>query len=182
MLESIAARVSGLLGRGSPLIRQLRPAYETLLRWSNGRHGIPCTINGVEFRRDPRCRQYYPGNFDYEPAVAAYLRAMLKPGQICFDVGANVGYYILQFAYWTHPSGRVVAFEPNPGPRNVLERQIAVNRLTDRVEVVAAAAADRSGEASLYLPAEDRQGLDGVSRLGSPDRGIATRSAQSSSQ
>ncbi len=86
MLESIAARVSGLLGRRSPLIRQLRPAYETLLSWSNGGHGIPCTINGVEFRRDPRCRQYYSSNFDYEPAVAAYLRAMVKPDQICFDV------------------------------------------------------------------------------------------------
>lgn len=173
MLEAIANRVSGLLGRGSPLVRQLRPAYEALLSWSNGGHGIPCTINGVEFRRDPRCRQHYPGNFDYESAVAAYLRAMVRPDQTCFDVGANVGYYVLQLAYWTRPSGRVFAFEPNPGPRAVLQRQIAVNRLADRVEVVASAVADRSGETTLYLPAQDRQGLDGVSRLGSPDSSIA---------
>jgi hypothetical protein len=33
--------------------------------------------------------------------------------------------------------------------------------------------ADRSGEATLYLPAADRQGLDGVSRLGAPDRSLA---------
>jgi FkbM family methyltransferase len=173
MLEEIATRVSELLGRDSSLVRQLRPAYETLLSWSNGGHGIPCTINGVEFRRDPRCRQHYSGNFDYEPAVAAYLRAMVRPDEICFDVGADVGYYVVQLAYWTRPSGRVFAFEPNPGPRAVLEQQIAVNRLADRVEVVAAAAADRSGETTLYLPAEDRQGLDGVSRLGSPDSSIA---------
>jgi FkbM family methyltransferase len=173
MLDSIANRVSGLLGRDSLLIRRLRPAYEALLSWSNGENGLPCVINGVEFRRDPHCRRYYPGVFDYEPAVAGYLRAMLEPGQICFDVGANVGYYVMQFARWTCPSGRVVAFEPNPGPRAVLERQIAINRLADRVDVVAAAVADRSGETALYLPADDQQGLDGVSRLGSPDSSIA---------
>src|SRR5512146_90122 len=173
MLEAIANRVSELFGRESLLIRQLRPAYETLLSWSSGAHGIPCTINGIELRRDPHCRQHYPANFDYEPAVAAYLRGMVKPDRICFDVGANVGYYVLQFAYWTRPSGRVLAFEPNPGARVVLERQIAVNGLSDRVEVVTAAVADHSGEATLYLPAEDRRGLDGVSRLGAPDRSLS---------
>jgi FkbM family methyltransferase len=174
MLEAIANRLSEMLGRDSSLIRQLRPAYETLLSWSSGGHGIPCTLNGIDLRRDPRCRNYYPDNFDYEPAVAAYLRAMVKADWVCFDVGANVGYYALQFAYWIRPSGRVVAFEPNPGPRAVLERQIAVNDLSGRVEVVAAAIADASGETALYLPASDRQGLDGLSRLGNPDRSLAS--------
>ncbi len=173
MLEKIASKVSGMFGRESLLVRQLRPAYETFLSWSGGGHGIPCTINGIELRRDPRCRQHYPANLDYEPAVAAYLRAMVKPGQICFDVGANVGYYVLQFAYWTRPCGRVLAFEPNPGPHAVLERQVTVNDLSGRIEIIAAAVADKSGQATLYLPAQERQGLDGVSRLGSPDRSLA---------
>ena len=161
------------MGRDSSLVRQLRPAYETLLSWSSGGHGIPCTINGIELRRDPRCKYRYPSSFDYEPAVAAYLRAMTRPDQIRFDVGVNVGYYVLQVAYWTRPSGRVLAFEPNPGPRAVLERQIAVNGLSDRVEIVAAAVADHPGEATLYLLAEDQQGLDGVSRLGAPDQSLS---------
>ena len=173
MLEAIANRVSELLGRDSSLVRHLRPAYETLLNWSSGGHGVPCTINGIELRRDPRCRQHYPADFNYEPAVAAYLRAMVRPDWVCFDVGANVGYYVLQLAYWTRPFGRVLAFEPNPGPRAVLERQIAVNGLFGRVEVAAAAVAGGSGQTTLYLPAEDHQGLDGVSRLGAPDRSLA---------
>jgi FkbM family methyltransferase len=173
MFEAIATRVSELLGRDSPLIRQMRPAYETLLSWSSGGRGIPFIINGIELRRDPRYRQHYPENFSYEPEVAAYLRAMIKPDQICFDVGANVGYYVLQFAHWTRPSGHVLAFEPNPGPRAVLERQIVVNGLSGRVEVVKAAVANCSGETTLYLPGADTQRLHGVSRLGAPDRSLA---------
>lgn len=59
---------------------------------------------------------------------------MVKPNQICFDVGANVGYYVIQFVYRSRPGGRVFAFEPNPESRVTLERQIAVNHLLDRVE------------------------------------------------
>jgi FkbM family methyltransferase len=169
MLDKLATRVATLLGHDSPIVRRLRPAYETLLSWSNRGCGVPCTINGVALRRDPRCRQYYPYNFDYEPAVAAQLRAMVRPEQICFDVGANVGYYALQFAHWCRPSGRVLAFEPNPGPRLVLERQIAVNRLAHRVEVVPFAVAETSGETTLYVPGANHQGLHGISRLGAAD-------------
>lgn len=111
MLEAIASGVSRLLGRESSLVRQLRPAYETLLSWSSGGHGIPCSINGIELRCVPRCRQYCPARFDYEPAVAVYLREIVKPDRICFDVGANVGYYVLQFAYWTRPSGRAISLD-----------------------------------------------------------------------
>jgi FkbM family methyltransferase len=169
MLDKLATRVATVLGHESSLVRGLRPAYETLLSWSSRGRGIPCRINGVALRRDPRCRQHYPDNLDYEPAVAAHLRAMVGPDQICFDVGANVGYYALQFAYWCRPSGRVLAFEPNPEARVVLERQIAVNRLADRVEVVPVAVADRSGETTLYVPGANHQGLHGVSRLGGAD-------------
>lgn len=170
MLDKLATGIATVLGgHDSSLVRRLRPSYEKLLSWSSGGRGIPCTINGVALRRDPRCRQYYPDNLDYEPAVAAHLRAMIKPGQICFDVGANVGYYALQFAHWCRPSGCVLAFEPNPEPRTVLERQIAINRLTHRVEVVPLAVAETSGETTLYVPGTNHQGLHGISRLGAAD-------------
>jgi FkbM family methyltransferase len=169
MLDKLATTVATVLGHDSSLVRRLRPAYETLLSWSNRGRGIPCTINGVALRRDPRCRHHYPDNLDYEPAVAAQLRAMVGPDQICLDVGANVGYYALQFAHWCRPSGRVLAFEPNPEARVTLERQIAVNRFADRVEVVPVAVADKSGETTLYVPGTNHQELHGVSRLGAAD-------------
>lgn len=45
-----------------------------------------------------------------------------RPGQVFFDVGANIGYYTLIAA---KAGARVVAFEPNPVVREILERNVA---------------------------------------------------------
>jgi FkbM family methyltransferase len=42
------------------------------------------------------------------------MLAEVSDGDIVWDVGANVGFYALQFAERVGKSGRVVAFEPNP--------------------------------------------------------------------
>jgi len=163
-----AARVAAdTLGRRSRLIRGLRPAYESFLDWSSRGQGIPFTINGVEFRRDPRCRDRFPDEFVYEAPVADLLRNRISPGQLCFDVGANVGHYVLQLAYWSHPGGKVVAFEPNPEARVILEKHVRLNGFADDVNVVPAAVGALAGTATLYTPGEN-SGLDGISRLGSP--------------
>src|SRR2546423_3497617 len=112
LLQSAARTTAGIIGRESWLIRQLRPVYESFLDLSNKGRGIPWQINGVTYFIDPRYRHQL--GHDYDAAVAAFLRERVKPGAICFDVGANVGVYALQFAHWSGPTGRVVAFEPNP--------------------------------------------------------------------
>src|SRR5882762_3437602 len=113
LLQTTARRASGLLGRESWLIRRTRPVYESFLAWSGHGQGIPWAINGVTYRVDPHYRDRLGQNYD--APVAAFLRERVKPGALCLDVGANVGVYVLQFAHWSAPTGRVVAFEPNPG-------------------------------------------------------------------
>ena len=162
MLRDAARRVADLLGRDSGLVRLLRPLYEELLDWTTGGRGIPWTINGVEYRIDPRCRHMMGAAYDAH--VAAWLSQRIQPGDLCIDVGANVGVYVLQLAHWSRPNGRVIAVEPNPRTREILRKHIRLNGLTDRVEVVAAAAGERLGEAELF--AVD---IDGMSRLGSPN-------------
>jgi hypothetical protein len=47
----------------------------------------------------------------YEPSIGSFLKKELRNAQVCYDIGANVGYYSLLFA--TQPSVREVhAFEP----------------------------------------------------------------------
>jgi FkbM family methyltransferase len=48
----------------------------------------------------------------YEEHFHEALQAAVRPGDIVWDVGANVGLYTEIFAGWTGPQGRVVAFEP----------------------------------------------------------------------
>lgn len=168
LLQRAARNVAEVLGRESWPVRNMRPVYETLLDWSSGGRGVPWAINGVTYRVDPHHRQRLGQEYDAE--VAAFLRARVKPGALCFDVGANVGVYVLQFAYWSRPTGRIVAFEPNPSALAVLRRHVAFNQLNNRVEVKPAAVGATAGEATLY--AAD---ADGMSRLGAPNVLIADR-------
>jgi FkbM family methyltransferase len=163
LLRRTARWVSGTAGRDSALINSLRPAYDRLLDWSTGGRGIVQELNGHErFRIDPRQRVHFPEAYD--PAVCSYLRQQVRPGDLCLNVGAHVGVYALCLARWSAPGGRVVAFEPNPSTRAVLQKHVALNDLTERVEVVPQAVSDAVGESTFFAA-----GLAGFSRLGRPN-------------
>jgi hypothetical protein len=49
----------------------------------------------------------------YEPAIRGFLTRELRSAQVCFDVGANAGFYSFLFASQPHVR-EVHAFEPNP--------------------------------------------------------------------
>lgn len=137
-------------------VRSVREAW-LRLRWD--RAGMPWRLHGVPCRIPPTVRaQFHPA---WEPHVSAWLRARVRPGQVLFDVGANVGAYVVQFAAWSAPDGRVVAFEPNPGAVVWLERVVRMNGLAERVTVVERALGAEAGSATLHATA-----ADGMSRLG----------------
>jgi len=164
LLQSAARATSGMLGRESWLVRYFRPAYESLLDLSG--KGIPWVINGVTYRIDPHYRDRFGQHYD--APVAAFLRERVKPGALCVDVGANAGVYVLQFAHWSGPRGRVIAFEPNPNACEVLQRHIELNDLTERVAVVSVAVSSEGGTATMFASE-----ADGMSRLGAPNELIA---------
>jgi FkbM family methyltransferase len=51
---------------------------------------------------------------EWEPHLEAFLRRSLAPGDVAWDVGANLGYFSAVMAQCVGPAGRVVAFEPVP--------------------------------------------------------------------
>jgi hypothetical protein len=61
--------------------------------------------------------------------VPIFLKA-LRPGQCVVDIGAHVGFYTVLAAERVGPSGRVIAFEPDPGNRALLEANVRDNALT----------------------------------------------------
>jgi FkbM family methyltransferase len=146
----------------------MRTLYRLLLGWRDAQRGVPCRLNGVTYRLDAHNDLRLTP--DYEARVAAFLRQHVAPGAVCLDVGANVGAYVLQLAHWSRPTGRIIAFEPNPGARAVLERHIRLNQIGDRVVVVPAAVGATAGEAVLH--AVDSSVM---SRLAVPNREIADR-------
>ena len=64
------------------------------------------------------------------------------------DVGSNVGYTLVYFGFH-YPAAALVAFEPHPAHVQLLKRNVALNNLSSRVQLHAAAASDRNGKARL---------------------------------
>lgn len=60
-----------------------------------------------------------------EEGLTSALQQELRPGMVLFDVGAHIGYYSLLASRLVGPSGKVVAFEPTPRTRSILERNAA---------------------------------------------------------
>jgi FkbM family methyltransferase len=85
----------------------------------------------------------------HEPEIVNLIRQVVRPGDICFDVGANVGFHTLLLARQVGPSGRVIALEPHPDVGRRLLENVALNRL-DQVTVVPAALSDRDGAADFF--------------------------------
>ncbi len=90
------ARVSGALGF---------PAGSRTLRIGSVRFECDLAL-------DPRVRDMYFSA--YEPEEVAFLKHALHPGDVCVDVGANIGYFTAVAAACVGPTGAVHAFEPVP--------------------------------------------------------------------
>jgi FkbM family methyltransferase len=85
----------------------------------------------------------------YELAKQRAFAEAVRPGQVVFDLGANVGFYTLIAAARSGSTGRVYAFEPLP--RNVaFLRQHLHYKPSDAadVEVIEAAVSDIEGTAA----------------------------------
>jgi FkbM family methyltransferase len=83
-----------------------------------------------------------------EPGTIAWIEEF-APDDVLVDIGANVGMYALCAAAFR--GTRVYAFEPESQNFAILNRNIYLNRLDERVTAYCAALSDRTGFDLLYL-------------------------------
>lgn len=74
----------------------------------------------------------------------------LQPGDVYVDVGANIGYYTLIAAQRVGPQGKVIAYEPDADNFELLQRNVALNHLS-QVQVFPYALYDQNVEGHLFL-------------------------------
>ncbi|KGE05133.1 FkbM family methyltransferase [Pseudohaliea rubra] len=86
----------------------------------------------------------------WEPFETRLCLALVGPGAICVDVGANIGYFTVLAAALAGPAGRVYAFEPDPDNFALLERNVHLNGFAARCALSPLALADRAGAGKLY--------------------------------
>lgn len=89
-------------------------------------------------------------NYFYDrfvPGKAACLPQLLRAGETVWDIGAHCGYTVLIESAAIGPTGRCIAFEPNPRNRHLLGLHLKWNRLTN-VAVLPYAISGADGELS----------------------------------
>ena len=71
----------------------------------------------------------------WEMWLTEALSAVVKPGMVVADIGANLGYYSLLMAELVGADGMVHAFEPNPAIADLMWKSCDVNGFGDRVRL-----------------------------------------------
>jgi FkbM family methyltransferase len=92
-----------------------------------------------------------------EKAVLARFLNELRPGDVVFDIGANIGTHTVAFAKVVGEEGRVASFEPEPVTAGRLERNIELNGLRN-VTLMRCALGERESGEMLYVDSRSGSG------------------------
>jgi len=110
-------------------------------------------------------RSYMVNKRLVEARHTAALMTYITPGTCVIDVGANIGFFTLQFAQQVGGDGHVFSIEPESHNFNLL-KQLQRAGLASRVTALQAVAADSAGERHLqldpYHPANHKISSQGV--------------------
>jgi FkbM family methyltransferase len=157
------SRFSRLLRRGLLRVRPA-PLASWLKRCLGIRRGVFDTAQG-RFYLDPvsDLGAALLESGEYESAMTRTLVRCLQPGDVFVDVGANEGYFSALGGQRVGAQGRVIAVEPQPRLRPVLEENCRLNALTN-VTLVPCAVSDQRSSVDLYLSPDTNTGASGLAR------------------
>jgi FkbM family methyltransferase len=113
------------------------------------------TYNGARLAVDPTALDFFvavtlrQGAWDRQVSDACI--ALLQPGQVFYDVGANAGFVAITVGYQFADRVRVCAFEPQPSLARHAALSAALNGLQN-ISVYEVMLGREAGEALLYVP------------------------------
>lgn len=105
------------------------------------------------------------GFHDHEPDTRRWMDEYLKPGDVLWDIGANIGLYTLYASLM--PGVRVVAFEPLSSTFALLAQNIALNGAGERATPICLALSKASGLLPFYLASAEA--ATAMHALGAPE-------------
>lgn len=152
---------TGALYRRAGLNRN-EPWLEAPARIRRGRwHGLKMRLE----MRDYHQRGVYVFGRMMDLPLQLFLLRGLRPGDVCLDIGANIGLTMLLAAHAVGRTGRVHAFEPNPQVFDQLRWHIDENGLGGVVEAHPVALSDREGVMRLTVPPTGNTGAGTLGQL-----------------
>ena len=91
---------------------------------------------------------------DLDPKVSAIVDKCVAPGDVCLDIGANLGLVSLRMSERVGPSGLVHAFEPQPRMQSYIQRTINENKIKN-IRLHRIALGEENGTLPLSIPKEN---------------------------
>jgi FkbM family methyltransferase len=86
----------------------------------------------------------------YELPLQETLASYLKPGEVFYDIGANIGFFSILGAKLVSSKGKVYAFEPVPDNVARIHHNARLNNFS-QITVIAKAVSESTGEGELLL-------------------------------
>jgi FkbM family methyltransferase len=103
---------------------------------------------------------------EYEPTLTEVFKRIVRPGDICFDVGASFGFYTCLFAL---RGAQVYAFEPLPPSFALHEDSVQLNGCAKSIKAYNAGLGERPGSIRIYTFKHLSLGHASSADLGRPD-------------
>jgi FkbM family methyltransferase len=103
---------------------------------------------GLRFDAGPHTKRFADGA--YERAVQDALASVVKPADVCVDIGANLGFFSLLLGRLAGPGGSIYAFEPVPANAATIDRNARLNHMGN-IEVLTLALSSVDGRDELLL-------------------------------
>ncbi len=127
-LVSTANHLLRTVARLVPPESRVRRTASAAWTWLLGRvvRHITVRVGGRPIRLLVRHRQLDEG---YEAATLATWLRLIRPGDVAWDLGANIGVYTVLSGRAVGPAGTVTAWEPAPYTFGVLQEHIRANEL-----------------------------------------------------
>lgn len=102
---------------------------------------------GAYFEITTKMEKYRISNYGDEIKLIENFLEKIEGGDVFFDIGSCLGLYAIHAA---HLGCKVFAFEPDPGYRKRLKKNIRINKLKKKVNVLNWAVSNNVGTATLY--------------------------------
>lgn len=120
-------------------------------------------IKGFTFRKQSHYIEYIVG--DYEARLVGALEDVVKPGDLCYDIGAHHGWTTLLLAHLAGERGYVVAFDPMQSNIDEIRANVRANHLETRIAIQPIAVSNQTGTRKFAADKDTKQGkfaIDGA--------------------
>ena len=135
-----------------------RPLMPSLLGFQKAGSGVVDGLGGLRLSYDPRSdigqTLFLSGTFE-ELEIRFFeqiLSGIERPTVL--DIGANLGLHCLRWAT-SSIEASIYAFEPSPRTLRILRRNIRMNRLEKRIQVIPVALSDHPGNSAFFHCEDD---------------------------